>query len=85
MRFSDFSGKEIIDLDNGEKLGTIAYSDLEIDPSTGSIRSIILPATPLFGLGKRREEVVIPWKSIIKIGPEMIIVQNSTENQASGR
>lgn len=86
MRLSEFSGKEIIGLDNGERLGVIGDSDLEIDPATGEIASIILPGTTFFGFGKRREDVVIRWDSIIKIGPDMIIVQLHKENtEASAR
>lgn len=75
MRLSEFSGKEIIGLDNGERLGVISDSDLEINAATGEITSIILPGTTFFGFGKRKDDVVIPWSSIIKIGPDMIIVQ----------
>jgi YlmC/YmxH family sporulation protein len=82
MRFSDFSGKEMIDLDNGEKMGVLGHSDLEIDPETGQIHSIILPATSLFGLGKKRGEIVIPWQAIRKVGPEMIIVEVREKGRA---
>lgn len=75
MRFSEFSGKEIIDLENGERLGVVGHSDLIIDPETGEIESILLPGSSFLGLGKKREDVVIPWKAIRKIGPEMIIVE----------
>ncbi|WP_126426480.1 YlmC/YmxH family sporulation protein [Brevibacillus marinus] len=85
MRLSEFSGKEIIDFENGERMGIIGHSDLEINDRTGEITSIILPGGSFFGFGKRREDVVIPWKSIMKIGPEMIIVDISGAHQASRR
>ncbi len=75
MRFSEFNGKEIIDLDNGERIGIIGHTDLVINPETGEIDSIILPKTALFRLGKNKEEIYISWKAIRKIGPEMIIVE----------
>ncbi|GAA4701153.1 YlmC/YmxH family sporulation protein [Brevibacillus fulvus] len=75
MRFSELGNKEIIALDHGEKMGMIGNADLEIHPETGEIRSIILAAGGLLSFGKRREEIVIPWSSIVKIGPEMVIVQ----------
>lgn len=43
MRLSEMSGKEIIGLDNGERLGVIGDSDLEINTETGSIHAIIVP------------------------------------------
>jgi len=66
-------------------MGIIGHSDLEINDRTGEITSIILPGGSFFGFGKRREDVVIPWKSIMKIGPEMIIVDISGAHQASRR
>lgn len=84
MRLSEFSGKEIIGLDNGERMGVIGDSDLEINATTGKITSIILSGSGFFGLGKRRDDVVIPWESIIKIGPDTVIVQFNQERvQAS--
>ncbi|WP_134686251.1 YlmC/YmxH family sporulation protein [Brevibacillus migulae] len=81
MRLSEFSGKEIIGLDTGEKMGVIGHSDLEINTSTGEITAIILPGTTFFGFGKRKDDVVIPWNAIVKIGPDMIIVGTSKDGQ----
>ncbi|HZG15136.1 MAG TPA: YlmC/YmxH family sporulation protein [Candidatus Bathyarchaeia archaeon] len=81
MRLSEFSGKEIIGLDTGEKMGVIGHSDLEINTSTGEITAIILPGATFFGFGKRKEDVVIPWNAIVKIGPDMIIVGSSKDGQ----
>ncbi|MCI1692449.1 YlmC/YmxH family sporulation protein [Aneurinibacillus aneurinilyticus] len=75
MRYSELGGKEIIDLDNGERMGVVGQSDMIIDPSTGKIESIILPTGSLLSIGRKKEEVMIPWKAIRKIGSEMIIVE----------
>jgi YlmC/YmxH family sporulation protein len=80
MRLSELGGKEIIGLDNGERMGVVGDADLEIDPATGRITSIILPGGSLFGFGKRREDIVIPWNSIVKIGPDMMIIQLNKES-----
>ncbi|MGG4453717.1 YlmC/YmxH family sporulation protein [Brevibacillus porteri] len=84
MRLSELGGKEIIGLDNGEKMGVISDSDLVIHPENGMIQSIILPGGSFFGFGKKREDLVIPWSSIVKIGPDMVIIQlQAPEAQAS--
>lgn len=84
MRLSELGGKEIIGLDNGEKMGVISDSDLVIHPENGAIQSIILPGGSFFGFGKKREDLVIPWSSIVKIGPDMVIIQlKAPEAQAS--
>ena len=84
MRLSELAGKEMIGLDTGEKMGVIGDSDLVIHPDSGQIQSIILSGGSFFGFGKKREDIVIPWSSIVKIGPDMIIVAlQQQETQAS--
>ena len=74
MRFSEFSGKEIIDLNNGERIGTIGPNDLVINPESGQIEGIIVPKGRW--LGRSKEEFYIPWNSIRKVGPAIIIIEN---------
>ncbi|TCS82996.1 YlmC/YmxH family sporulation protein [Tepidibacillus fermentans] len=74
MRFSELSGKEIVDLNNGERIGTIGPTDMVIDPNTGKIEGLVIPKGKRFG--KAKEEFYIPWTSIRKIGPAIIIVEN---------
>lgn len=84
MRLSELGGKEIIGLDTGEKMGVISDSDLVINEDNGTIQSIILPGGSFFGFGKKRDDIVIPWSAIVKIGPDMVIIQqNQQEAQAS--
>ncbi|WP_202077189.1 YlmC/YmxH family sporulation protein [Caldalkalibacillus salinus] len=75
MRLSQLSGKEIIDLENGERMGLVGQADLVISEHTGMIESMILPTSSFLGMGKKREEIVIPWDAIRKIGPEMMIIE----------
>lgn len=81
MRYSELGGKEIINLDNGERMGVVGQSDLVIDPKTGSIESIIVPNTGVLKIGRKKDDVMIPWKSIRKIGSEMIIVEQMEEGE----
>lgn len=78
MRLSKLAGKEIINLQDGGKLGVIGATDLVIAPDTGQLESIIIPnRTSLFGK-KDGQNMVIPWHAIKKIGAEVIIVDMST-------
>lgn len=79
MRFSEFSGKEIIDLNNGERIGVVGQTDLLIDPATGEIDALVLPKSRMFRISSNKDEILISWKAIRKIGPEMIIVENRRE------
>lgn len=75
MRFSEFNGKEVIDVNSGERIGIIGHSDLVIDPKSGEIEAIILPRGNFLSFGKQQDEIHISWNSIRKIGPDMIIVE----------
>jgi YlmC/YmxH family sporulation protein len=75
MRLSQLSGKEIIDLEHGERLGMVGQADLIINENTGSIESMVLPAASFLGMKKKRESLIIPWHAIRKIGPEMMIIE----------
>lgn len=79
MLLSDLAGKEIINLNDGARLGLVGDADLEIAPN-GSVEAIILSSRGGFSgfWGSRsdrgRESIVIPWQAIKKIGSEVIIV-----------
>lgn len=75
MRYSDLAGKEIIDIDEGARIGVISETDLVIDCDKGRVRSIIIPTRGRFW---GRREIIIPWAGIKKIGVDLIIVDMST-------
>jgi len=74
LRYSDLAGKEIIDIDEGVRIGVISETDLVVDCVEGCIRSIIIPTRGRFW---GRRELVIPWSGIRKIGVDLIIVDMS--------
>ena len=77
MKFSELGIKEVVNLNNGERLGVKADSDLLIDEESGKILSLIVPdrkfSIKLFA--SERKYMEIPWESIKKIGHDMIIVE----------
>ncbi|MFD2208874.1 YlmC/YmxH family sporulation protein [Virgibacillus halophilus] len=75
MRYNEISGKEIVNVSQGMRLGVLGQTDLEIDPSTGQIKAFIVPSYKWFGLKKEGEEVKIHWEDIKKIGEDMIMVE----------
>lgn len=76
LLLSELGGKEIVNLNNGERLGIIADSDIIVDEKTGKIISLLIPERrfqlKLFG---NNQEFEIPWDSIRKIGQDMIIIE----------
>lgn len=75
MKYSELAGKEIIDINEGIRLGVVSESDLVIDLNTGVVDCIVIPYR---GSMFHRKELVIPWHGIRKIGVDLIIVDVET-------
>lgn len=76
MRLNELGGKEIVNLNDGGRLGIIADSDIVFDESTGKIISLLIPDRRIqFKFFGEKEEIDIPWECIRKIGNDMIIVE----------
>ncbi|MFD1955184.1 PRC-barrel domain-containing protein [Paenibacillus thailandensis] len=75
MKISDFQTKDVINIVDGKKLGHI--SDLELDLRQGRIDSIVVPQPARFRgvFGGGGTEVVIPWRNIVKIGADVVLVR----------
>lgn len=73
LKMSELRCKEVICLADGRRLGFVC--DLEIDVPEGGVRSIIVPGPCRFlGLFGRKDDFVIPWCCIKRIGPDIILV-----------
>lgn len=88
---SDIRQKEVINVANGRRLGTIVDMNFSSD---GRISSIAVPGpfSVLNLLRSNRAEIVIPWESIVKIGEDVILVRindmggsTGTEDWADGK
>ena len=76
--FSDLRYKEVIDVHTGYRLGYIC--DAEFDDAEGRLISIITPGkAKLFGLLGREDDVVLPWGCIVRIGSDIILVEQKGE------
>ncbi len=74
MKISDFQTKDVINIVDGKKLGQI--SDLELDLKNGRIESIVVPsAGRFFGWFGGGQDVVVPWRHIVKIGMDVVLVK----------
>lgn len=76
IRLSDLEGKEVINLVDGARLGVIGEADMLIDVHTGEIHSIVLPQrNTFFNMWTDRQNMIIPWEAVKRIGNEVIIVE----------
>ena len=72
-KFSELKSKEVIHIDDGERLGYV--SDIEIDMESGKIISISVPgAYKAFGLLGKEPDYTIKWEQIKRIGDDLIMI-----------
>lgn len=81
VKISEFQIKDVVNISDGKKLGNIG--DIDIDLTTGKIEAIIITGSSrMLGFFGKNEEVVIPWKNILKIGHDVILVRYKNEEIA---
>jgi YlmC/YmxH family sporulation protein len=74
VKISEFQIKDVVNVSDGKKLGNIG--DIEINLTTGKIEAVIVSGNgKVLGLFGREEDIIIPWKNIIKIGQDVILVR----------
>lgn len=73
MRFLDLCDREVINAKDCKCLGYI--KDLEIDVNCGQICAVVIPGPGrYFGCFGKDYEFTIPWVKIIRIGPDIVLV-----------
>ena len=76
MYLSEIAGKEIINMITGERLGVVGECDIIVDEVSGKILALSIPRERGFlGLRKDRDVLEIPWRNVIKIGNDIIIIE----------
>ena len=75
---SELYCKEVICVRDGRRLGFITNARLELPE--GRICAVIVPGPcRFFGLWGRRDDYVIPWHCIKRIGPDIVLVDVKPE------
>ena len=72
MTIRELCEKEVVQLEQGVCLGRA--DDLEFDPATAQLQSLILLGRPRLG---RDESLTIPWREIETIGTDAILVHTA--------
>lgn len=73
MLYSELKCKDVINIKNCKKLGRVC--DLELDPCSGCICKIMVPGgSRVLGFLNCEPNIVIPFKDIRQIGPDIILV-----------
>lgn len=74
VKISEFQIKDVVNVSDGKRLGNIG--DIEINLTTGKIDAVVISGNGrVLGFFGKDEDIVIPWKNIIKIGQDVILVR----------
>ena len=74
MKFTELRCKEVICVADGRRLGFVC--DVLVEVPDGEVKAIIVPGPcRIFGLFGRRDDFLIPWNCIKRIGPDIILVE----------
>ena len=79
IKFTELRCKEVICVCDGRRLGFI--SDARVELPEGTVTAIIVPGPCRFmGLWGRRDDYVIPWCCVKRIGPDIVLVDIKPED-----
>ncbi|AGK52998.1 YlmC/YmxH family sporulation protein [Bacillus sp. 1NLA3E] len=74
VKISDFQIKDVVNVSDGKRLGNIG--DIDINLNTGKIDAVVISGSgKVLGIFGKDEEIVIPWRNILKIGQDVILVR----------
>lgn len=77
MRLSEIGDKEIIDLTKGSRHGSLGDAEIIFDERTGAIKALMVPNfVEKSRFGGYKEELQLPWESIVKIGEDLIVFRS---------
>ena len=73
IKFTNLQCKEVLCVSDGRRLGFI--EDVEVEMPEGKICALIVPGPCRYlGLWGQRDNFCIPWHSVCKIGPDIVLV-----------
>ncbi len=71
MRLSDLQDKDIVNVEDGKKIGKII--DVVIDEQ-GNMKALIVQRTKMLNMFSNASEIEVKWNQIKKIGTDVILV-----------
>lgn len=79
LKLSEIREKEIININNGERMGYVY--DFELDLERGMVLGIVIAgSSKVLSLFGKSEDTVIYWEDVTKIGKDTILVDYDKEN-----
>ena len=79
IKFTQLQCKEVICVSDGRRLGFI--TDVQIEVPDGNICAIVVPGPcRVLGAFGRRDDFIIPWSCIRRIGPDIVLVDTKPDD-----
>ncbi len=79
VKFTDLQCKEVICVANGQRLGFV--SDVLLELPEGKVCAIVVPGPcRLLGLAGQKDDFIIPWGAIQRIGPDIVLVDTRPDD-----
>ena len=73
VKFTQLQCKEVISVKDGQRLGFI--SDVVVEVPQGCICALVVPGPCRFcGCFGRKDDYLIPWESVCRIGSSVVLV-----------
>lgn len=86
IRLSDLTGKNVVNIYDGVRLGTIYEPMLAFDEATGRLEQLYLGGrNGLTGNWSEKNSLCIPWHNVHKIGQEVVIVDLGQSVRSRGK
>lgn len=78
MKTSELRKLDVINMEEGRYLGSVC--DVDVDPETGRLLALVVDEARPFRLfwGNRHADLEIPWKDVVLVGEDVILVKNRT-------
>ena len=77
VKISELRAREVVNVLDGKKLGNII--DIDLDMERGKVLAFVLPGQLRgWSIFSRREEIIVPWDKIVRIGRDVILEEVPT-------
>jgi len=73
VTYCELKMKDVVNVIDGRRLGRVI--DMLLDLKAGRIKGIVLPPVRGFGLFRPSEDIYVPWKNVLRIGKDVIMVE----------
>ncbi|QOR36011.1 YlmC/YmxH family sporulation protein [Clostridium sp. 'deep sea'] len=74
MRLSEMKNKEIINLNDGSRIGILGEMDVSFNQKTGKVIALEISKGSTLGL-RDPSTYIVPWSAIKTFGVDMILIE----------